>query len=304
VTGGRTDDARTFVSTSLFVDITTITVDAAYVEAAGRRAAAGKGPARPSSWIAVLALLAVGAVWGVAAAQTRERAPAASRIRASLVSEARKRSATADRLAREQAALRRSTAAARDASLQQSGAGRALAGDLARLELAVGGVRVRGPGVVVTLDDNPDGNDAEGNGRITDVDVQSVVNALWAAGAEAISVNDRRVSSLTAIREAGEAILVDYVPISPPYVVRAIGNPDDVEPAFTDSATARRFRTWVDAFGLGFAVARKDRLDLPAATTSDLRHAAPVTPAPAGSAAPRTSPSGSTRPARTSGAPR
>jgi uncharacterized protein YlxW (UPF0749 family) len=293
MTGGRTDETHRFASTNLFVDITTITVDPAYGEAAGRRAAAGRDPARPSSTVALAALLAVGLLWGVAAAQTRARAPGAQRIRASLVSEARRRSATADRLAKEGAALRKENAAARDAGLRQSAAGRALADELARLELAVGGVQVHGPGVVVTLDDNPDGNDPEGNGRITDVDIQSVVNELWAAGAEAVSVNDRRVSALTAIREAGEAILVDYVPISPPYVVRAIGDPDIVEPAFTDSATARRFRTWVDAFGLVFGVARKDRLDLPAAASSDLRHA---TAAPAAKTSPA-GPSGSARPA-------
>jgi uncharacterized protein YlxW (UPF0749 family) len=297
MTGGRTDEAHRFVSTSLFVEITTITVDPAYGEAAGRRAAAGRGPARPSSLVALSALLAVGLVWGVAAAQTRARAPGAQRIRTSLVDEARRRSATADRLAREGAALRRSNAAARDAGLRRSAAGEALADELARLELAVGAVAVHGPGVVVTLDDNPDGDDPEGNGRITDVDVQSVVNELWAAGAEAVSVNDRRISALTAIREAGEAILVDYVPISPPYVVRAIGDPDTVEPSFTDSATARRFRTWVDAFGLGFSVARKDRLDLPASSTSALRHATPAPPSPSARAASPTGPARSASPA-------
>jgi uncharacterized protein YlxW (UPF0749 family) len=305
MSGGRTDEAHRFVSTSLFVDITTITVDPAYGEAAGRRAATGRGPARPSSVIALAALLAVGLLWGVAAAQTRARAPGVERIRASLVTEARRRSATADRLAREGAALRRSNAAARDAGLQQSAAGRSLAEELARLELAVGAVQVHGPGVVVTLDDNPDGDDPEGNGRITDVDVQSVVNELWAAGAEAVSVNDRRVSALTAIREAGEAILVDYVPISPPYVVRAIGDPDTVEPTFTDSATARRFRTWVDAFGLGFSVARKDRLDLPASATSTLRHASPApakaTPAPTSRSGPGASPAGTAGPSGKTG---
>ncbi|HEU0132304.1 MAG TPA: DUF881 domain-containing protein [Mycobacteriales bacterium] len=277
------EDPHPFVSTSLFVDITTITVDPAYVEAAARRAATpDRSPPRPSSVVAVAALLVVGLVCGIAAAQTRLRAPAAQRVRAQLVTEARRRTETVDRLTAREEALRRETAAARDARLRQSAAGRALADQLARLELAVGGVRVRGPGVVVTLDDSADDDDPEGDGRIGDADLQSVVNALWAAGAEAVTVNDRRISALTAIREAGKSILVDYAAVSPPYVVRAVGDPDVLEPAFGDSATARRFRTWVDAFGIGFDVKRAERLDLPAAAQTELRHATPV----AGTAAP------------------
>jgi uncharacterized protein YlxW (UPF0749 family) len=204
----------------------------------------------------------------VAAQQTRSRAPAAGRIRAALVQEARTRTAATDRLAAQEAALRRETAAARDTRLRQSASGRALADELARLEVAVGGSAVHGPGLVVTLDDGP-----AGDGRISDLNLQEVVNALWASGAEAVAVNDRRIDALTAIREAGEAILVDYRPVTAPYVVRAIGSPDVMEPAFGDSATARRFRTWVSAFGLRFDVVRAKRLDLPASETSRLRHA-------------------------------
>jgi uncharacterized protein YlxW (UPF0749 family) len=269
-------DTHPFVSPSLFVDITTITVDPGYVAAAARRAADPSArPPRATTALALTALLAVGGVWGVAAAQTRDRAPAAARIRASLVEEAERRTSATDRLAAEQARLRHETTAAREAALRQSAAGRALSDELARLELAAAGARVRGPGLVVTLDDaEMAGEDADD--RITDADLQNVVNALWAAGAEAVTVNDRRIGSLTAIREAGEAILVDYRPVSPPYVVRAVGDPDDLEPAFVDSPTGRRFETYVEAFGLRFDVDRADRLDLPGSETSRLRHATPA----------------------------
>jgi uncharacterized protein YlxW (UPF0749 family) len=277
---GPPADPHPFVSTSLFVDITTITVDPAYVAAAARRANdPAARPSRVTSLLALGAIVAVGGVCGVAARQTRLRAPAAARIRASLVQEARRRTAATDRLAGEREALRRDTAAARDAALRRSASGRALSDELARLELAVGGAPVRGPGLAVTLDDGPAGDD-EGNGRISDADLQAVVNALWAAGAEAVAVNDRRISGLTAIREAGEAILVDYRPVTAPYVVRAVGDPDVMDPAFGDSATAGRFRTWVGAFGLRFDVARAKRLDLPASETTALRHAVAVKAAP------------------------
>lgn len=274
-------DAHPFVSPSLFVDITTITVDPAYVAAAARRAADPDAkPSRTTSLLAVGTLLLVGGVWGVAAAQTRERAPATARIRESLVSEAQRRTSATDRLAAEQARLQRDTDAAREEVLRRSVTGRTLSDELERLELAAGGARVTGPGIVVTVDDaEMGGEDAEN--RVTDADLQTIVNALWAAGAEAVSVNDRRIGSLTAIREAGEAILVDYRPLSPPYVVRAVGDPDVLEPGFADSATARRFLTYVDAYGLRFDLERAERLDLPASETSRLRHAVPASPAAA-----------------------
>ena len=273
-------DTHAFVSPALFVDITTITVDPAYVAAAARRAGDPDAkPARATSALALAALLVVGGVWGVAAAQTRERAPATARLRASLVDEVRRRTTATDRLAAEQDRLRTETAAARDAALQRSATGRALAEELRRLELAAAGAAVSGPGLTVTLDDaEVDGEDAEN--RITDADLQTVVNALWQAGAEAISVNDRRIGTLTAIREAGEAILVDYRHVSPPYVVRAVGDPDVMEPEFVDSPTARRFATYVEAFGLRFDVERAKRLTLPGSETTRVRHAQPVEQGP------------------------
>ena len=269
-------DSRAFESPALFIDITTITVDPAYVEASARRANDPDAkPARPTTVLALGALLAVGGVWGVAAAQTRERAPAAAELRAALVKQVNERAALTGKLAEDRARLEAETAVAREARLADTAAGRRLSDEVARLELAAGGVAVSGPGLVVTLDDaEVDGE--SGETRVTDADLQSVVNALWAVGAEAVSVNDQRIGPLTAIREAGAAILVDYRPVSPPYVVRAIGDLDTLDPAFVDSPTARRLRTYGDAFGLQFDVERAKSLDLPASGTSRLRHARPA----------------------------
>ncbi len=264
--------------TSLFLEITTITVDPAYVEAAARHAVLGPASRRArlantATFAVALALL--GLLVGVAARQTQLRRPAAARLRHALVAEAERRTATSDRLRRTADELRAATAAARDQRLRTSDAGRRLAERLAVLELTAGGYAVTGRGVEVRLADGDPVDPADGadDGRIRDVDLQQVVNALWAAGAEAIAINGQRLSALTAIREAGQAILVDYRPLSPPYVVQAIGDPDVVEPAFTDSPTARRFRTWVEVFGLSFDIRRRDALDLPAAETTRLRHA-------------------------------
>ncbi|MDP9183916.1 MAG: DUF881 domain-containing protein, partial [Actinomycetota bacterium] len=215
---------------------------------------------------------------GVAAAQARERADAVGDSRRALLSDVRDRTEATDRLAARAAALRTSVGSTRAQALGTDARGRQVAAQVAALELATGTVAVRGPGLVVTLDDAEDAGAGTGDrggqagdGRVFDRDIQDVVNALWAAGAEAISVNGQRLTSQTAIRSAGEAVLVDLRPLSPPYVLRAVGDVDALEPAFVDSATARRFQTWTSLYGLGFEVRRSGELRLPAAGAPDLR---------------------------------
>ena len=99
---------------------------------------------------------------------------------------------------------------------------------LAALTLASGAEQVTGPGITVVLDNAPgsDGTSADGNprtdadkdeGTVFSKDLQIVVNGLWEAGAEAIAVNGQRLTSRSAIRFAGEAILVNYRPLARPY---------------------------------------------------------------------------------------
>ncbi|HVF21395.1 MAG TPA: DUF881 domain-containing protein [Mycobacteriales bacterium] len=261
-----------------FLDITTITVDPAYLQAAARRAAGEGAPpsSRRASAAGVLVVLAaVGLLFMVAARQTLAGAPEASRARRALIDEAMRRTERSDVLQERAAELRAEADAARDERLRTSVAGRELAEGLGRLELSVGSVAVTGPGVEVTLRDAPDEpgqEDLAGDGVVRDRDIQEVVNALWAAGAEAISINGQRLSALTAIREAGEAVLVDYRPVTPPYVISAVGDPDVVEPAFVDSDTAAAFRTLGELYGVGFSVRRRELMALPAAGTR-LRYA-------------------------------
>jgi uncharacterized protein YlxW (UPF0749 family) len=69
-------------------------------------------------------------------------------------------------------------------------------------------------------------------GRVRDADLQDVVNGLWAAGAEAVAVDGQRLTALSAIRSAGESVLVDLRPLSPPYTVEAVGDPAALEVGF------------------------------------------------------------------------
>jgi uncharacterized protein YlxW (UPF0749 family) len=148
---------------------------------------------------------------------------------------------------------------------------------------------VTGPGLKVTLadarpeaDSDPVGGTAQTNagGQVRDSDVQLVVNALWAAGAEAISVNGQRLGPTSTIRTAGEAILVDFWPVSSPYQVDAIGNPDVLSRHFLADPQVDALAVVSQSYGLRFEFAKEDSLSLPAATPSELHSAAPVPPVP------------------------
>ncbi|MCW2543578.1 MAG: hypothetical protein JWM40_1130 [Frankiales bacterium] len=282
-------------SMSLLVDMATASLDPEYQDARARRPVSGSRTGRPDDGssrrraafgrvpmtVAALLLLA-GLLTGTAASQVRQRVNEASAVRASLVAEIRQQTRATDALARQEGRLRGEVAQIRATALGVDGDGRALAARLSELELATGGTAVRGPGLVVTLSDAPGTGGATGtvgntDGRIYDRDLQEVVNALWTAGAEQLAVNGQRLTAQTTIRSAGEAVLVDFRPISPPYELQAIGAVDTMEPRFVDGAVARRFQTWTSLYGIGFSVERRGTLHLPAASPPDLRLVRPTT---------------------------
>lgn len=273
-------------SMSLLVDLmTTGALDEGYAIAAARRNQPDSQPARGAAatqrgrWGSVAVLVVVGLLLAVAVSQLRSSQPGLVKAKDAL----RARIASGDkqvaRLSREVDAARADAAALRDRALGgQSSA-------LIEAELGAGLMPVRGPGVEVSLNDAPgsaddpfgsDENRATGGGRVLDRDIQRVVNALWAAGAEAVSVADIRLTAASAIRSAGDAVLVDYRPISPPYLIRAIGNPKTLEADFTDSPAARSLSTLHSLLGLRFTVSAAKDLNLPAATGAlSLRYATP-----------------------------
>lgn len=95
-------------------------------------------------------------------------------------------------------------------------------GQMADLAARAGTTVLSGPGVTVTIDDAVDAEAGSLN-RVLDRDLQDIVNVLWQMGAVGVAVNDQRLTALTAIRGAGEAILVNYQPLTRPYRVTAIG---------------------------------------------------------------------------------
>ena len=148
----------------------------------------------------------------------------------------------------------------RDVAAEQARASRATSLDrqearaLAALAEQAGTVPLRGPGLVVSLAPStreaPSPEEA-GAYQIHDTDLQLVVNELWAAGAEAVAVNDSRLVATTPIRAAGGTIVVNFRPLSPPYRVSAIGAD---RRRFQQSEIARRLERWTEMFGLGFKI--------------------------------------------------
>ena len=232
----------------------------------------------------------IGFLLVVAYQHTIAAAPANAQIRDQLLSDISTRQDETDRMQGQAEQLGEDVEGLRDKILGNSGEAKQL-GDQAAL---AGLGAVRGGGVTVTVTDGPKPADPNGQdlGRVLDRDIQTIVNALWSQGAEAIAVDDQRLTATSAIRAAGSAILVDYKPVTNPYTITAIG-PDDLARRFQSTATARTFHGYSNDYGMGFTVKATDDLTLPAAPAPPLEHATPIGP-PGSSTAPdpSTSPSG------------
>ncbi len=128
-------------------------------------------------------------------------------------------------------------------------------------EAASGMTPLTGPGVVVTLTDAPrDANgaypaDANPDDLVVhQQDVQAVVNALWAGGAEAMTIMDQRVIATSAVRCIGNTLLLQGRAYSPPFTVAAIGPADGMTAALDAQPGVALFRRYVDEFDLGYDV--------------------------------------------------
>jgi uncharacterized protein YlxW (UPF0749 family) len=212
-------------------------LDPSYAAAAESRQKSGLPPATGHrSPLLVLVAIVIGALLATSAVALRAPTTSANTIKRDLVGRIEDSRAHADAQTRLIANVRSEINAAQAAVLsQQSQDG--LADELSRLELAAGTIPVTGPGLVLTIDDaaaladpkNPDVDQRTATGpdqgKVIARDLQIIVNGLWQAGAEAISVNGHRLTARAAIRFAGAAILVDYRPLVRPYAITAIGDP-------------------------------------------------------------------------------
>lgn len=271
------------------------TLDPAYAEAAERRRGSAGGRwdgEMPSRWggrAVGAVVVVVGLVLGVAYADTRAEAPSSERARQALLVDVQQESDRGDELRGQLATLQTEVSLALDAELVATEEGRLAAEQVRRLESAAGVVPVSGPGLLVTVSDaateetvDPVTGDpvqaVPEAGLVLDIDLQAIVNALWAAGAEAVAVDGQRLSPTTSIRTAGEAILVDFRPVDSPYLIEAIGNPDQLAARFAATGTPARYQAYGQLYGIGFELTGSEELRLDAAGSAELRYAGPESP--------------------------
>ena len=271
---------------SLLTNVIEHSLDDGYAQAAARRGAVGSSrlPVSLSGrlWLSAGLLLAA-VVVTLGAAQTEVSAPAAAKERQKLIDRIRTETSGADTLQKDVDGLRDTVSAEQQAALKQPG------GDAnALLELLAAATHVQGPGVKLVVDDAEEASQGDSGGprqstgfadtgRVRDRDMQRVVNGLWSAGAEAITVNGERLTALSAIRAAGDAILVDNKPLAPPYTVLAIGDGERLSKAFQDSADGRYLHVLQQDYGIRTGLSVQDELRLAAAPSLIVRYAKPFT---------------------------
>ncbi len=266
-------------SMTLLTELQRRPLDPGYAEAAARRAskvrdAAAAGTASRRRWFAWPAVVVVATLLGVgvAAAALALRQPTADdrQARQLLESQVRDRKGEVERLTASNAQLgAQVTALQQDALRSQNPA---LLATTQGWSIAAGTAAVTGPGLRVVLSDAPGvANDPENlDLRVQDVDLQVLVNGLWAAGAEAVAVNSQRVGAMTAIRSAGSAVLVDLVPLVGPYTVEAIGDAADLQTRLARSTAGQHIAMLHATYGIGVDITSQPKLVLQGSGSTSL----------------------------------
>ena len=132
------------------------------------------------------------------------------------------------------------------------------------LRMGAGIVAVEGPGVVITIDDSKRPSKPGENPNlylIHDDDILKVINELWAAGAEAVSINEQRLITRSEIRCAGPTLSVNNTRYSPPYEIKAIGDPQTMENALKlRGGVVETLQFW----GIQVQIKRQEKIRVPA----------------------------------------
>ena len=132
------------------------------------------------------------------------------------------------------------------------------------IRMAAGLLAIEGPGVVLTIDDSKRPSKPGENPNlyiIHDDDILKVINELLAAGAEAISINEQRLIATSEIRCAGPTLSVNNVRYSPPYEIRAVGDPKNLENALKmRGGVIETLQFW----GIQIAIKKQEKINIPA----------------------------------------
>jgi uncharacterized protein YlxW (UPF0749 family) len=265
------------VTQPLLALITQRSLDADYEHVAARRRAGGEPTtAHPvPRRTAGLVLLVFGLLVTVAAVQTSRNASASDASRDSLIDQVNLRrqglASLQKQLDQEQTRVLELQSKLNDLSTQA----KATEARLVRLQGRTGYGAVRGPGIQVSVNSAPDSGD---NQLVRDSDLTLLADALWAAGAEAISVNGQRLNVLGSFRNVGVQVLLNSQPINPPYQFDVIGNPDTLPANLLSSSIGEKWYALKDSLGFRFDVHNGGTMTLPAADRQGLRWAEVASP--------------------------
>ncbi|OKI51417.1 hypothetical protein AMK15_31025 [Streptomyces sp. MJM1172] len=258
-------------------------LDEGYAQATAQRRADGTAglPRTLKAKLGLAAGLVIAAmVVTLGAAQARVSAPVLAKERQELIDRVKRADEHADGVERDIERLRGTVADRQRAALKQQGGG-----DQGQLVgLLSGATEVRGPGVKLVVDDAKGSSSGGGGGpresagfsdtgRVRDRDMQRIVNGLWQSGAEAVSINGQRLTALSAIRAAGDAILVDNKPLVPPYEVLAIGDKKRLGTTFQNSADGQYLHVLQESYGIRYGLTAENDVRLPAASSLTVRTA-------------------------------
>ncbi|MFD9473255.1 DUF881 domain-containing protein [Streptomyces goshikiensis] len=278
-----TPPARPDASMSLLTHVMDHGLDEGYAQATAQRRADGTAelPRTLKAKLGLAAGLVLAAmVVTLGAAQARVSAPVLAKERQELIDRVKRADEHADGVERDIERLRGTVADRQRAALKQQGGG-----DQGQLVgLLSGATEVRGPGVKLVVDDAKGSSSGGGGGpresagfsdtgRVRDRDMQRIVNGLWQSGAEAVSINGQRLTALSAIRAAGDAILVDNKPLVPPYEVLAIGDKKRLGPTFQNSADGQYLHVLQESYGIRYGLTAENDVRLPAASSLTVRTA-------------------------------
>ncbi len=148
--------------------------------------------------------------------------------------------------------------------------------------LAAGLEPVSGPGLVVTLDDAPkdvlvSAGQYVNQALVHQQDIQGVANALWAGGAEALTIRGVRIAATTGIKCVGNTVILNGYPYGPPYDIAAIGDPVRLRESVEESPFVQSYLRRVEVWQLGYDVEGEEDLHAPAFTgLLDVTHATPI----------------------------
>lgn len=265
-------------SMSLINELLHRPIDPGYAAVAARRRRAGVvEPQRPGGALLFVTAIVIGLIFGAAAMTLTARQTERSSARTELIGQIEARRERVEVNSARVSELQEEVALAQEQIVRDS-SGLAAAGLANTLTISVGALGVHGPGMSVTIDDAPvaPGEEPNSQSKVVSQDLQVVVNALWASGAEAIDVGGQRLTSRSAIRFAGEAILVNYRPLNRPYVVRAIGDPNRLTRDFAGGDGGAYLKMLSDNLGIRVNVSTEGDIVMKSASALRIENAQPA----------------------------